>query len=124
MSLSTNQAKVLAGLLNPDFRTIEDIASACNLHERTIYNYLADDDFKKALDDATAKAIQTASAKLAALSSKAVDTLGTMLVGDASDTNKRLAAIAILEALYKVLNEKSIQERLEKIEQRLLAMGK
>jgi len=124
MSLSTNQTKALAALLNPDNKRVKDVAEACNLKPRTIYNYLADDDFKKALDDATTKAIQAASAKLAVLSSKAVDTLGSMLEGEASDTNKRLAAIAILEALYKVLNEKSIRERLERIEQKLLDMGK
>jgi len=124
MSLSANKNKALIAMLNPDLRTNEDIASACNLQPGTIYNYLKDGDFQQALDAANSRAIQQASAKLSSLAGKACNVLGDMLGGEASDTNKRLAAVAILESLYKYLDQKNLQERLEKLEQKLDELGK
>jgi len=124
MSLSTNKNKALIAMLNPDLKTVEDIANACNLQVSTIYNYLKAEDFQRALDGANSQAIQQASAKLSSLTGKAVNVLGDMLEGQASDTNKRLAACAILESLYKYLDQKNLQERLEKLEQKLNELGK
>ena len=119
--MNTNQKKVLAELLSPGSRTIPEVAAAVGLGERTVYAYLQDPEFQRELNAGLDRAITQASIQLANLSSRAVKVFEYLLRSEGvSDTNRRLAADAVLNHLVKLITEREFLDRLEALERKVL----
>jgi len=117
MSLNYNQRRVLRGVLSPDYNGVPALAEKLDLGERTIYGYLADDEFQQKLNSGLNQAITEASLQLANLADLALQVYRDILTDqEASDTNRRLAADSVMGHLVKLVTEKQFLDRLERLE--------
>jgi AcrR family transcriptional regulator len=120
MGLNVNQKKVLAEFLNPETREISEIADAAGVVERTVYRYLQDMEFKRELNQQLGQLITAANSQLAANAGEAVDVLRELMnKAEVSDTNRRLAAVAVLDYMLKLQELLTITERLEALENKV-----
>ena len=118
--LNVNQKKALKEMLAPGSRTADEVAAAAGLSVSTVYNYLANDEFRAALDQRLDHSISSATVRLTQLSEKAINALEEILDNkDASDTNKRLAAVAALDAMLRVQDLRNLMGRMARIEKEI-----
>ena len=116
MELSKNKTKAISAILNPDNKTIKDIARACKLSETTIYQYRKDPDFKKALQEEQNRMLAVSSAVLADGTLKAVKYLLNLIDDEkASVTNKRLSCVSIIDMAHKYGNN-DLSDRISQLE--------
>jgi len=115
--MNQNQRKALQALLDPRSRTMAEVATTCGLSERTIYNYLADPEFKGALYKKVSQQIDQAAAGLSAEAGSAVYALRYLVRSKSvSDSNKRQAACAVLDYLLK-FNDANLEDRISALEE-------
>lgn len=119
-NLSTEQRRAIVALL--DTADVAAAAEAANRTERTVYRWLAEDEyFQAALAEREGQAIDEATRRLVTLASKAIDTLEEILDSDtASDQARRLAAQSVLDNLMKLRELRNVEQRLARLEERLL----
>lgn len=119
--MNQNQRKALKAFLSPDTTTIKDVAEVAGLTRPTIYAYLADPEFKAALNQKQGAVIALATARLARLTEKALESLESVLDDPDQDgaANKRLAAKDILR-LLDTYTDREIEDRIERLEDQIL----
>lgn len=118
--LSRNQTKALAALLSHP--SVATAAQACGLSERTLFNYLADQDFKAELRRRQGKILAATTAALVGLSSQAVETLlEVMNDPGATPATRRKAAQSWLYQARQAVTLTDLADRVEALEEKLEA---
>ncbi|NUQ86493.1 MAG: hypothetical protein HUU11_17455 [Anaerolineales bacterium] len=99
---------------------LEQAAQAANVSPRTLYRWMRDDAFAKALDQAQADITHQAARKLANLLNEGVDGLGTLLKTANLPPMERLRIIqTILQAFPKLHETITLEDRLDRLEKEL-----
>jgi hypothetical protein len=102
--------------------TVEAAARQCGLSERTVYNRLGDDEFKKRLERVRADMVDRSAGMLTAAGGEAIRTLLT-LQKDSTPTVRLGAARTILEMGLKIRQLVEVELRLEELEDLLAAQS-
>ena len=113
-TLSTKQTKAIDCLLSAP-----NVTAACecaNVPRRTIYNWLADDTFKTALDSAQRALISTAARRLAHGLERAVTTALNLAEASEDEAIRLRAALAIPTMLRDLREHGDILERIAVLE--------
>jgi hypothetical protein len=117
--LKRNQAKALAAILA--HKTIGEAADACGLSTKTLQRYMADENFKAALNAGEGERIDQATRQLLILQAPAVATMArTMGDQTASPAVRLRAAQLVLDYLIKLRELRSVEERLVALERLVL----
>jgi AcrR family transcriptional regulator len=114
--LTHRQKRAITALLEKP--TIGEAASLTGVNPRTIYRWFGSPEFRAGLAAAEGDLIDQATRRLVALGNKAVDALADILANPAQRgaSNKRLAAVAVLDNLLKLRELRTIETRLEELE--------
>jgi hypothetical protein len=116
--LNTNQKKALAALLAEP--TVKAAAEACGLTDRTLYNYLADPDFKAELRARQDAILASVTSALVGLSGSAVQTLRDLLESEtATDAVKCRAALGWLRTVRDVVELADLADRVAILEEKI-----
>jgi hypothetical protein len=99
--------------------TVIRAAAEVGAGERTIYDWLALDEFKKRVSAYQSRLIDEALGKLAEALTKAVETLVECLGSKESDSVRVRAALGILDQVIRIRESTIIEQRLTAIEARL-----
>jgi hypothetical protein len=114
--ITRNQRKAVAALLK--YKTIGEAAEAVRINPRTLHRWLDDPGFRLELSQAEGEAIDLITRRLLVMGDKALDSLEDVL--DCPDqpgaSNRRLAALAILDQLLKLRELRNIEGRLTDLE--------
>lgn len=113
-TMSTKQARAIAALLSE--RTHAAAADKAQVSERTLYLWLADEQFQRHYQTARREAVKQATAGLQHLTSKAVETLETLLTSS-KPTVQLGAARLVLEMSIKAVELEDVLQRLDRLEQ-------
>ena len=116
MAKDSNREKALVGLLETS--SVTDAAKQSGLSARTIYRYLAEDDFMKEFRRARRDAVEASIGQIQAATGEAVETLKKNLSCENPSVEVRAAQI-ILDTAYKGVELMDIVERLEILESEL-----
>ena len=101
---------------------IRKAARAGNVPERTAYRWAATEIFRAALREAQAEAMRDATQGLAAGAREAVDVLRVILKdGEAAESVRCRAAIAVLDAALKMQQYIEVDNRITELERLLCA---
>jgi transposase len=96
---------------------ITDVAELVNVERRTVYNWLDDPAFTRALQKRQSAYIRRLNTRLIALNEKALDVLAEGL--DSRQENIRVRCAAIVAGKYhKTIEFEDILQRLERLENR------
>lgn len=107
--MTPRKRKVIIALLGCNSVTVA--AQESGVSERTIYRYLAESSFRRALQEAEREAIQQATRRLVGLQGLAIETLEEVLKDKAEKPSVRLkAATSTLNYLLKLRELKSTEE--------------
>jgi hypothetical protein len=113
--LSANQRRALAALLTEP--TVVKAAAACELTERTLHNYLADDAFKAELRARQDQVINAATAALTGLAGTAIAALqGVLTDPEATPSARTRAALGILDQVQRLTTFADLEERIAALE--------
>jgi len=115
MTLSINQKRALDAILKTS--TIADAAKLVGLTDRTLWNYLNDDEFNEALEKRQDDVIRSTTAQLVGLSEEA----GTVLFELMTDTTvaasvRARVALGIKKLIHEAVELQNVISRLEKLE--------
>jgi transposase-like protein len=113
MALNNKQLKAIPILIGCD--TVEGAAREAGISKNTIYTWMQQEEFSKAVSLARKKLLDKAMNKLMNTSMKAVITLGKLLDAD-SESVRRAAANDVLGHVLKYQELREIEERLETVE--------
>ena len=117
-ALTSRQSRAIVALLGG--AGISEVSRAAGTSERTIWRWLADEEFNRALQEAQAAAFATGAAALAGLLMASIDTLEELLDNkDASDTVRLRCALAILELVPRYHETTVLERRMAAIERRV-----
>jgi len=113
---TSKQVQAIKALLETP--TIEEAAASIGVNPRTVYRWLNDQAFKTALSAAERDALNLAGRGLLRLAGDAVQALGELLANPDQDgaTNRRLAAVAVLDQLVKLREIRTVEQRLADLE--------
>jgi hypothetical protein len=100
--------------------TVEAAARQCGLSERTVYNRLGDDEFKKRLERVRADMVDRSAGMLTAAGGEAIRTLLT-LQKDSTPTVRLGAARTILEMGLKIRQMVDLEQRMAELEELVAA---
>ena len=100
--------------------TVEAAASKVGLSARTVYRYLDKPAFRRQLQAFRADMVNRATGMLSAASMEAVKTLLGLMQGNTTAASRLGAARAVLEMGIKLRQSTELEERMTKIEERLL----
>lgn len=115
---SRNERRALKALLSEP--SVTAAAKVAGLSPRTLYRYLARDDFRAELQRRQDAILAGTTAALTGLSGEAVATLRDLMQDpDAADGVKARAALGWLKEMYRASELVEITERLKKIEERV-----
>jgi len=116
--MNKNQQSALIAFLDPEIKSIEGVAEATGLTERTIYRYLADPIFKAELSARQNVIIDQAVGDLSRLAARAVEGLEEVLDSPtmAGATNKRLVCKDILLLIQKFRDD-DLEGRIKALEE-------
>jgi len=117
MALNNRQLKAIPIYIACD--TVEEAARQIGINRVTIYSWLKQDEFNKAVTSARKKLLDKAMHKLMNVSMKAVITLEKLLEAD-SESVRRAAANDVLGHLLKYRELSEIEDRLETVEKVVL----
>jgi transposase-like protein len=117
MPINHRQAKAIPILLSTD--SIEAAAKQAGVTKNTLYSWLKQQDFDKALSDSRKKLLDKALEKLTGISMKAVNTLEQLLSAE-SEAVRRAAANDVLGHALKYRELSEIEARLESVEKIIL----
>jgi len=115
-SLTRNQRRAITALL--EHPTIGEAAAAVGVNPKTISRWLDESDFRSALHQAEGAAIDLSTRRLLLLADKAISALDSVLDDpeQGGATNKRLAAVAVLDHLMRLRELHTTEQRLENLE--------
>jgi len=113
MSLNSRQLKAIPILIGCN--TIEDAARQTGISKNTLYAWMKQEDFEKAVFEARKKLFDKAMHKLMNVSMKAVNTLEKLLDAE-SEAVRRAAANDVLGHILKYQEISEIEDRLDKVE--------
>lgn len=113
--LTSNQTKALAALLEQP--TLEKAAEKAGVNVKTLYRWIRQAEFREALQQAEATAIETLSRRVLGMGEDAVTALGDVLKNpaQAGAGNKRMAASEIITRLFQWQELLSMQEQLSEL---------
>ena len=115
-ALSAKQTAVIAALL--ETRTVADAAEKTGTPTRTIYRWLLQDDFKAALQTAETGLIDEAVRRLLGMQQTALTALQVVMVARDTPPGARVAAArTVLDAMLKLRELRTVEERLTALEQ-------
>lgn len=117
MSLNSRQLKAIPILIGCD--TVEGAAKEAGISKNTIYTWMQQEEFSKAVAEARKKLFDKAMHKLMNVSMKAVITLEKLLNAE-SEAVRRAAANDILGHILKYREVMEIEERLGTVEKIVL----
>jgi len=117
MALNSKQLKAIPVLIECD--TVEGAARKAGISKNTIYSWMQQEEFSKAVSTARKKLLDKAMHKLMSVSMKAVITLEGLL-GAESEAVRRAAANDVLSHVLKYRELNEIEERLETVEKIVL----
>ena len=121
-ALSANQTAVIAALL--ESRTVADAATKTHTPARTIYRWLLDPSFQTALRTAEENVIDEAVRRLLGMQQQALSALQVVLVARDTPPSARVAAArTVLDAMLKLRDHRTFEERLAAIESAMEGMG-
>lgn len=116
-TLTPKQLAAIAALLSPQYRSIEAVAVAVGIGERTLFRWLDDPQFAAALERAQRETIGAAVRQLTALAGYGVTTIAKIMADTDAPAGVRLrAAIAVLDAMLKLREHADFEERLVRLE--------
>ena len=122
--ITRNQRKAVAALLK--YKTVGEAAEAISVNPRTVHRWLDDPGFRLALSQAEGEALDRITQRLLALADKALLAIEDVL--DCPDqpgaSNKRLAALAILDQYLKLRELRNVENRLSNLEKAVLNVEK
>ena len=99
MALTTKQARAISALLDPAYRTNEQVAAAASVSRRTLQGWLSGDpDFQAALRDAEQELVSSASRGLLSLVDGAISALSSAL-DDETKYSLRAAELVLSHVL-------------------------
>jgi len=116
--LNRGQKEALKAMMLPTNRTLADVAREIGKTERTIQTYMADSNFKKELANLEGQVINLATRRLLGLVDLSISTLEE-IIKTGSETNKRLAAQAVINSLQSFKEFSDFNSRLSDLEQEL-----
>lgn len=115
-ALSAKQAAVIAALL--ETRTVADAAEKTGTPTRTIYRWLLQEDFKAALQTAESGMIDEAVRRLLSMQQTALSALQLVMMSKDTPPSSRVAAArTVLDAMLKLRELRTVEERLTALEQ-------
>jgi len=116
--LNANQRKALAALLTEP--TVKTAAESCGLSERTLFYYLADDTFKRALRERQDAILASVTSALVGGSGSAVQTLQAVLNDpQATHTVKVRAALGWLRHTRDAVELADLADRVKRLEEKI-----
>jgi len=95
--------------------TVVDAAATANVSEATAYRRLREPDFRRQVDEARAEILAGAMARLSAASTRAVETLTSLLAAE-SESVRLGAARSVLIAALRWREQSELAERLDNVE--------
>lgn len=117
-SMTLKKRKAIAALLSEP--TKAEAAQHAGIAEATLYRWLADDDFRAALNKAEAHAINEAVRHLVRLQTKAAQTIEAILDDPESPPGIRLrAALGVFSAMIKLREFAILETRMAELEKRV-----
>lgn len=114
--LSPRQYRALGALLSAP--SVRQAAIEASIPEKTLYNWLRDDDFSAAYRQARRDATQQAIALLQGYSSAAARTLVTLMASGNPAAVRLAAASKVIDLAMKSVELEDLQQRLEALEAR------
>lgn len=117
MSLNSRQLKAIPILIGCD--TVEGAAQKAGISKNTIYTWMQQEEFSRAVSEARKKLFDKAMHKLMNVSMKAVITLEKLLDAE-SEAVRRAAANDVLGHILKYREISEIEDRLETVEKIIL----
>lgn len=112
--LTTRQRRSIAALLTE--RSLPDAARLANVGERTLYRWLEQPGYQKALRSAETEVIDAASRRLLIGQGKALDTLSKLMTSAESESVRRQAARDWIDLWLKIREFASFENRLAELE--------
>jgi len=113
--LTPAQRRAVAALLTE--RTARAAAEKAKIAERTLYRWLADPDFSRALSEAEGEVIAGATRRLLQLQDKAIDAVDDVFKdGETSAAVKLRAAQLAIDAMLKLRELRNVESRLAALE--------
>ena len=114
--LTPTQSKAIAALLETP--TLELAAAAVRVNPRTLYRWMRQDVFKKALTQAEGELLDKISRRLLAMGDTALDALADVIntPDQPGASNKRMAASDVLSRLMTLRELVTLDERVRKLE--------
>ena len=121
-ALSVKQTQAITALL--DSRTVADAAEKCGTPTRTIYRWLLDPSFQAALRTAEEGVIDEAVRRLLGMQQQALSALQVVLVARDTPPSARVAAArVVLDAMLKLRELRTVEERLTALESAIEGNG-
>lgn len=112
--ITIRQAKAIAALITE--RNQLEAARTAGVGERTLYKWLADDNFRAALRDAEAALVDNAVRRLARGQEVALDTLETLMREAKNESTRVTAAVNWLNLFLRFSEARDIEARLAALE--------
>jgi len=112
--LSTRQQRALELLLAG--QTITEAARAVGINRSTLTRWLASPHVRQALGEQRQRRMDEIHHRLAALTDRALDSLGAVLEGEAPPGAKVRAALGVIDVLLKVREQTELVDRIERLE--------
>lgn len=118
--ISTKQHNAIVALLEQP--TVERAAESAGVSPKTLYRWMEEPGFRGALSTAEEEVLDETTRRLMQLSSQAIGALENVMNNPSQEgaSNKRLAALAMLDVLVKFRELRSVEQRLLQLEEVLL----
>lgn len=120
--LPQKQTKAIVSLLS--CRTIQEAATQAGVNESTIWRWMRDQAFQKALQEAKHRIVAQAILQLQQATGEAVETLRTIITDNEAPANSRVsAAKTVLDFAVKALKMEDIEARIKALEEETKSRG-
>lgn len=110
----TRRGRAVAALMSA--RSVDDAAQLAGVTRRTIFRWLEDPAFRAQLTQAEGDLIDQAARRLLAGQGRALDVLEDVLVNAPRDSDRRLAAVALLDLLLRWREVRTLDDRVSRLE--------
>lgn len=117
VTFSANQKRALSALLSE--KTVRDAAKKCKLTEKTLYQYLRDEQFRQALQTEQAAIYTAATTRLTAGIDRALDELERLITDAKSEAVRRAAISEWLTQALRLKEQIELEARIQALEERM-----
>lgn len=114
-ALSTRKSKALASILAS--KNVQEASELSGIPVRSLYRWLAEEEFQQALSNAEGEAIDSAVRRLTALSEQAVHVLSDCLDSAVAPYVRLKAAQSTLDYILKLRELRGLERRLQALEE-------